>query len=142
MTQGLGFEIDRASERDLRRRFGRLPTKVAGRVSRRAVSAGLTPVLREARREVPVDTGVLLGSLGRKTKAYGDLSIGLAGPRIRGKHRGYHGHLVHDGYVAADGTFVPGNPFLERANQAAESQAQAAMTKKLADGIEKEASRA
>lgn len=128
-----------ADSRRLMKLLDTLPTKVSRKVSRNAVNAGATPILQAARSEAPVVTGNLKQSLGKKTKVYGETAVALVGPRISGRFKGYHGHLIHNGHIAADGSFVPGNPFLRRAHDNAAAPAQSAMISKLSAGIESEA---
>lgn len=137
------IEFNDAEVKQLMRDYHRLGEKVRTTVARRAVNAGATPILREARQEVPVDEGELKRSLGKRTRAYKQnaTAVAVVGARITGKSRGFHAHLVHDGHVAADGSFVPGNPFLKRAQMQAEQQAVNRMQSKLSQEIEKESSR-
>lgn len=139
----IDLAIDEADLKRAMEQFQRLPDKVNRKVGRAAVSAGVTVVLRQARSEVPIDEGTLRASLGRKVKNYpsSQLTVGIAGSRISGNKRGYHAHLVEHGHVAADGSFVPGNPWLARAVAAAEGQAIERMQRKLFAGIDKEARR-
>lgn len=134
------LEVD---SRRLMRQLHRLGPKVERKVARRAVSFGATPIARKMRQEVPVEEGTLRESIGKKTKAYRNgTAIAMTGPRIRGKHRGYHGHLIENGKINADGSFTPGNPFMARAQESARPQAINRMQAKLAEGIEQEAAKA
>lgn len=130
--------------RKLMRQLHRLGPKIEGKVSRRAVSAGATPILRAMKDEVPIDQGTLKASLGKKTKLYkrSGTAIAMTGPRIKGGQSGYHGHLIENGKVNVDGSFTPGNPFMARAQDKAASEARRVMHAKLAAGIEQEARRA
>jgi hypothetical protein len=129
-------------EKKLMALFGSLPDKVANKVARRAVNAGVTVVSRAIRNETPVQEGTLKKSIGNKVKQYGrhrDRTVAIIGPRISGGHRGFHGHLVHNGHVAVDGSFVAGNPFVRRTMDAVGELAQARLREQLAGGIEREA---
>lgn len=134
-----GIEFD---ERELMRDLDRLSDAVETRVSRKAVMAGSSPILREMKSEVPEDEGTLRKSLGRKSKVYGrETAVAMTGPRVRGKHQGYHGHLIERGHIAADGSFVPGDPFMERAQKQSEAAARRAMLDKLDTEVQREAAK-
>lgn len=138
-------QINEDNVRDLMKRFQRLEDKTRTRINGRAVSAGGTVLTREIRKETPVGpTGNLVASIGKRTRKYpkSDIAVAVVGPRYTGKHKGFHAHLVHDGYIhKKSGAYVPGNPFINRAAKRAEPQAMARMINKLATDIEKEASR-
>lgn len=137
MSTGSNFSLD---SKDLRRQFGRLPDVVSRKVARKAVNAGSTPILQTARKQVPVVTGTLKQSLGKKTKVYknSDVALSMVGPRISGKWAGYHGHLVEFGHINVDGSFTPGNPFLRRSQEIAKPKVIQKMHSKFATEIEKE----
>ena len=140
---GVEFQLDEADLKTLMQQFQRLGERTARKVSKAAVSAGATVVLRHARQEVPVHTGTLKASLGRRVKHYpaSATAVAVIGARISGQKRGFHAHLVEDGHVNVDGSFTPGNPWLRRSVDAAEPQAVDRMHRKLIDGIEREAAR-
>ncbi|MEM1027518.1 MAG: HK97 gp10 family phage protein [Planctomycetota bacterium] len=129
---------------DIRRAFKTLATDAADRIVRKGVNAGGDEVLLAAQIEVPVDEGDLEESLGKKTKVYKDTGTGVSviGSRRGGDFKGYHHHLVHNGHIAADGSFVPGNPYLKRARDRADSRAKAAMASTVNAELQKEAARA
>ena len=128
----------------LMKQLHRLGPKVEQKVSRRAVAFGATPILQAMRQEVPIAEGTLRDSLGKKTKTYrqSGTAVAMTGPRIGGKHAGYHGHLIENGKINVDGSFTPGNPFMARAQDKARPDAIQRMTRKLAEGIEQEAGKA
>lgn len=128
---------------ELIRSLERLDFAVQDRISRRAVSRGGDLLLAAIEREAPVYRGVLKESLGQKVKLYkqSNTTVSIIGPRIGGGFRGYHGHLVHDGHIAVDGSFVPGNPFQRRAVEASRDAALEAVKQSVAADIEKEASK-
>ena len=130
--------------RKLMKQLHRLGPKIEGKVSRRAVGFGATAILKAMRQRVPVGDGTLRDSLGKKTKLYKQTgtAVALTGPRVKGKHRGYHGHLIENGKINADGSFTPGNPFMARAQDAAGPEAIGRMQSKLAQAIEQQAAKA
>ena len=135
------FDLDTT---DLTRKLDRIPDDVQRRrVLRKAVQFGATPIVRAVRQETPVgQTGNLKRSIGKKThKINRDHELALVGPRIFGKHQGFHGHLVHDGHIAADGSLVPGDPFLVRGTLRARREALSRMISKLQEQIEEVAGR-
>ncbi len=128
----------RLNEEALLRDLERLDKNLRNKYRRRAVSAGARVLSKAYKQASPVGpTGNLKRSHGLKTKVYKESAVAVVGPRITGKYRGYHGHLVHDGHIAVDGSFVPGNPYMKRANSTAEAQADSAMVKKLAKDLER-----
>ena len=136
------IEIDARDERKLMGQFQRLEHSTRHKLGRRAVNAGGTVMLRAARQEAPVGpTGNLRASMGNRTRNYKESSTAVAviGARISGAKRGFHAHLVHDGHIAQDGSYVPGNPFMDRAARRSERDAYKRMGDKLADDIRKEA---
>ena len=58
-----------------------LPKKVQTAGSRKAINAGTKPILAAEKADVPVDSGLLKKSLGRKVKFKGGLGYGVVGPR-------------------------------------------------------------
>jgi hypothetical protein len=108
------------------------------------VTAGGKVVLLAAQIEVPVDESGLEESLGRKTKLYKSTGTGVSivGARVGDSWKGQHHHLVHDGHIAADGSFVVGNPYLKRAQDRSRQRAEAAVAAKVDEELRKEASRA
>ena len=141
MALEAGIEISDRDMKKLMRQFQRLPDKVARQVSRKAVNAGATPVVRQARKEVPVREGILKRSMGKRSRVYKNdrMAVAIIGARISGKHRGFHAHLVHDGFVAKDGSLVKGNPFLKRAVDASEAESNRRLREKLFAEIDKAA---
>lgn len=134
-----GLKID---DRELMRMLDKLPDRVENRVVRRAVAAGGTPILRAQRSLVPVKSGKLKASLAKKTKIYDQsgTAVAMIGPRIKkGTYHGYHGHLIEKGHINVDGSFTPGEHFMEIAQETAEAEAIGRKRKKLVEGIMKEA---
>ena len=139
---GSPLQLDDRDLNQLMKQFHRLGDGVKKKVGRSAVNAGALPVVQAARREVPVDDGTLRRSIGKKAKAYPNISTAVAyiGARITGRSRGYHAHLVEQGHIASDGSFVPGNPWLKRAVASSSDAAFERMSRKLFEQIDKEAS--
>lgn len=125
----------------LMKQLDRLPDRVSRKVSRRAVTFGTTPIVKEYKANVPVVEGNLQESIGKKSKLYGDTAVSIVGARIRGKFKGYHAHLIENGKINVDGSFTPGQPILRQAMDSTREQVLDRMTRKLAEGIEKEAAK-
>jgi HK97 gp10 family phage protein len=138
-------ELEGAAE--LQRLLDQLPAKVQRKVSRAAISAGLTPILRAMRKGVPVKEGTLKKSLGRKVKAYPKTytTVGLAGPK---KYAAPHAHLVEYGTgprYDKDGNYagqMPPNPFVRKARDEQTTAAATAVAKKVKEGVHREAAKA
>jgi HK97 gp10 family phage protein len=97
--------IDKAAIRRAEHAFKVLAPRVFNRVVNRAASKAMTPVLRAAKRLVPVDDKFLKKSLGRKVKSYkrsGNVVV-LIGPRKgfkdekSGRNPANYAHLVEKG---------------------------------------------
>ncbi|MEM6560039.1 MAG: HK97-gp10 family putative phage morphogenesis protein [Planctomycetota bacterium] len=146
--QGLHLQGDRALQKALRK----LGDKAARKVSRSAVSAAATPVAKAARRNAPKESGLLRKSIGRRVRTYTERGtvIALVGPRrnFSGEHEGErrvpanYAHLVENGHLAPDGSFVPPKPFLRPALDASKGEAMNKLRQKTAEGIEREAKKA
>lgn len=137
MTAAAALDIDATK---LMKQLDKLPSIVSGKISRKAVNAGSLPILKAARASVPVgETGNLKESLGRKTQLYkrSETAVAMVGPRIKGGHLGYHGHLVEYGHINADGSFTPGHPWLSTAQHTAGPAAINRMRQKLASELDK-----
>lgn len=128
-------------DKELDRMFQRLPERVQRKVLRQAVSAALTPVVKVAKRSVPVDTKTLKKSIGKKIKTYKNDGVvwGAVGVRkdeekfvtvIDGKRRNprLYAHLV-EGRTG----------FMRRTFDTTRSKMLSIMKKKLGSGIEREA---
>ena len=111
-------------------------------ILRKAARAGIGPVVKALKREVPVDKGGLKKSQDRKITGKGFKVSAIAGADVNyvdadGEHPGKVDHLVVHGHVAPDGTVVPPNDFVSRAADASMDEAHAKYADKLADEIEK-----
>lgn len=58
-----------------------LPKKVQTKGTRKAITAGTKPILAAERAAVPIDTGLLKKSLGKKISLKGGGGFGVVGPR-------------------------------------------------------------
>jgi len=130
--------------------------------------AAAAPIVREAKQRVPVDTGKLKRSIGRRFKFYRGTGtdVVVIGPRQRrGDEKvrstgllstkttiikaieGYHGHLVEYGTVARytkSGAFRgigPAQPFMRPAWDLRKREAEYLGVKKLREEVDKEARR-
>jgi HK97 gp10 family phage protein len=130
-----------------------METKGAARAARRGINAGGQVAVEAARDEAPQDSGTLAKSIGKRVDRTKDRSSYYArvGPR-----KGYEGtdedgnprkpqryaHLVHEGHIASDGGYVPGDPFIERAVAQSEQQIADTIANKVGDSIIDEARKA
>jgi len=129
------------SSEPLRKALQALPASIANRVGRRAVAAGADVVQAYIEANTPVGpTGNLLASQDKALKSYrqSDTHVAVVGSVVG---KAPHHHLVHDGHIAADGSFVPGNPYLQRATEKADGPAQAAMLAEIEAGVARETKR-
>ena len=122
------------------KKLASLKRAAQGKVARRAMGEGTKLTLKGVKRRTPRDTGTLRASQGRKQKTYrtSGVTIGWVGPRegfVRETPKGRrdprkYAHLVE---------FAPGKSFLRRTIDEEKVQIQAAIARKLAEGIEQEA---
>ena len=138
--------------KELDRKLRKLGDKVHRRVSRQAVNAAATPVVRAARSKAPSESGTLRKSLGKKVATFKKTATvaAIVGARksVTGTHKGKsrkpsrYAHLVEKGHIDEQGNHVGAKPFLRPALDDTQGQAMDAMAKKLAEGVEREARRA
>jgi HK97 gp10 family phage protein len=136
----------------LQKKLTKLGDKVARKVTRQAVNAAATPVVKAAKANVAVDSGLLKKSLGKKTITSKDKQFvsALVGAKksVQGESNGKiqkpsrYAHLVEKGFIDAAGNHVPPQPFMRPAADSTASQAESIMAKKFADGVEREARKA
>ena len=135
---------------ELRDKLLKLKRVTGRKVVRKALNEASKPILRTAKAKVPVDTGLLRKSLGRKQKSYrGGRSVVIIGPRtgfkrevtVAGKKQvrnpAKYSHLVEFGTRR-----TAAKPFLRPAFDELLHQTVAAITNTIADGIEAEATKA
>ena len=137
--------------KELARALQSLGPRVARKVTRQAVNASLTPVLKTARANAPEESGLLKESLDKKTKTYAEnmVIVGLVGPdtTTQGTFKGElrkpskYAHLVEEGHIDANGNFVPPHPFIRPAFDENESKMLDTMSQRLGKGIEREAAK-
>lgn len=156
MADNFSVKIEGAVE--LKRLLAELPAAPTRRALRAAVSVGATPALERARALVPVETGLLKKSLGRRLKVYpasGNV-VAIIGPRSgfkrevtrkKGRRKPRkelanpvkYAHLVELGFHAPSGRFVPPKSFLRAAIHQTREQSVNATAKKFEEEILKEA---
>lgn len=141
-------------QKELERTFRTLGDRVQRKVSRSAVTAASTPIVKAATQNAAEDTGTLKLAMkgGRKVKTYSKTgtTIAVIGPRrqVKSEHKGKvkrpanYAHLVEGGHIAEDGSHVPAQPFLRPAYDQNEDRAQGIMADKFAAGVVKEARKA
>lgn len=146
------FHLQGAKE--LERKLKKLGDKVHRKVSRQAITAAATPVVKAAKTNAndSKESGLLKRSLGKKvfTNKKSATVVALVGARkdVTGEHEGQirkpsrYAHLVEKGHIDANGNHVGAQPFLRPALDQTGEQAMAVMRAKLASGIEREAKKA
>lgn len=144
------FQLHGAKELDKKLRS--LGEKVHRRVTRQAVTAAATPVVKAAKANVAVDSGLAKKAMAKKVstdKKTMAVSARIGAKRsvsgeVNGKTRkpSRYIHLIEKGYIDANGNHVPPQPFLQPAVQQSGEQAMTVMQAKLAAGIEREAAKA
>jgi HK97 gp10 family phage protein len=160
------ISIDLLGDKELMRKLDKLSSKMGRSVLRKAIRAGTTPVLKDARSRVPVNTGNLKKSMGRKFKWYNRTGtyVVVVGPRQRGEKttlksgtltqtktakaiKGFHGHLVEFSTkprYTKSGAFRgigPAQPFMRPAWDAGRKRAEKLAVAELLAEVEKEAGR-
>ena len=157
-----GFDVKLLGAKELIAKLQRLQPALQKRVMRPAVNFALTPMNSAARRNAPVETGLLRKSIGKKLKQYArsGTTWGGIGPRsgfgvnvakgetatvksgkrtsVIGRSRNplFYAHLVE---LGAGGK--PGVRFLTKAYQAHKAGAMSRLGAKVEKGIAKEATR-
>jgi HK97 gp10 family phage protein len=126
MAINLKFNV----EEDISKRLKELGPRVARKHGQKAVREGLKPVLAEARRQVPVDTGALKRSLRivNLKRRFG----GVVAAQVRSLAP--HAHLIEFGTVK-----MAAQPFLRPALDSGAQRVFDVLGRQLADGLEKEA---
>lgn len=138
-------------DKELERTLKTLGERTQRKVSRQAVNAACTPMLKAARANAPEESGLLKESLDKKIKTYPESMtvVGIIGPdtETKGDFNGEprvpwrYAHLVENGHINPQGEFVPPHPFLRPAYDSTQGQALDVMKDKLAKGIEREAAK-
>jgi HK97 gp10 family phage protein len=138
--------------KELERTFRTLGERVQRKVTRQAVNAAATPVVKAAKAKAPQESGTLKKSLGKKVRTYKQTGTvtAIVGPRtdVEGEHDGkvrkpkFYAHLVEGGHIDESGNHVPAKPFLRPAFDETQGQALGVMADKLAAGVVKEAKKA
>lgn len=131
--------------------FRKLPERVGRSAVRKAVNFGATPIVQAARKRIPRESGLSRKALNKRVKTYpaNQGVVAIIGVRrdeggtYKGRRRvpQFYQHLIHDGHIARDGTFVPGSKYLDKAYNAALSTAQKRMEQRLSQEIIKEAAK-
>lgn len=132
--------------KELERVLRKLPEKVLNKVARQAVNAGATPVLKAARKNVPVDQAVLKKTLTKKTKVFknSQTAISLVGPKARAAP---HDHLAESGTTERRTKKgkrtgrMPASRFLAKSMDENRAASLDAIKSKMAKGIEQEAAK-
>lgn len=131
----MNVTMDVVGLEQLKRKLAELPAKVERKVIRKAVNEASKGILKAQKSAVPVDTGTLRRSLGRKVKRSRKTkeTYAVVGPRRRFT-KVINGRKVTPTKYAH---FV--RPAFERAFEASKGQAQETMQQTLAEGIASEA---
>ena len=90
-------EID-VDMKEVLKNLEKLPEKVQKRVVKGAVRAAAKPIVKEARRLVPVRTGNLKKSIGVNARRSDKTTVRVSiSPRKGGRYDGFYGHFVEFG---------------------------------------------
>lgn len=126
----------------LLKKLVRLKKSAQGKVARQAIGEGTKILAKDAKRRARRDTGTLRASIGRRQKTYrtSGVTVGWVGPRagfVRDTPKGRrdprrYAHLIE---------YAVGKSFLRRPLDEGKVRIQAAIARKLAEGIAREASR-
>lgn len=138
----------------LQKKLQHLEKNGARRVLTKAMRAGIKPVLRALREEVPVDHGVVKRTMTSKIGGRGLRRFGIAGadagkledlakldeasPDKRPSNIDY---LLNDGHINRDGSFTPATRFRDRAEARSIPEAADAFIAKANEELLKEAGR-
>jgi len=138
--------------KELERALKTLGERTQRKVTRQAVNAALTPVLKSARAHAPEESGLLKESLDKKVRTYTDTMtiVGLVGPdtTTKGEFNGEirvpykYAHLAENGHIDEAGNFIPGHPFMRPAWDENQGKMLDVMKTKMGKGIEREAAKA
>ena len=133
---------------DLLKNLQKLPEKVQKRVVNGAIRASAKPIIKEARRRVPVKTGNLKKSIGvTKGKTKGTIVTYHISPRKGGKYDGFYGKWIEFGHIVREKGkskkgkvigHVPPHPFLRPAFEAKGKEAIIAFKEYMQKRLEKE----
>jgi len=142
MSNVLSMSGDRQVEQMLKQ----LPDRVLRKVTRQAVNAGATPVLKAARSNVNVKRGVLRAALTKKVKTYtkSQTVLALVGPRAKAAP---HANLVEGGSVlrrqksGKSTGQMPASHFLSKSLDENKTSALQAISSKMAKGVKQEAAK-
>ena len=149
MSYSVGMQITGLD--DLLSKLGEMRSARARRIRRDALNVAATPLLQMARQLVPVDSGLLKRSLGKRAKTYASSGtvVVVIGPRSGFKQEVFspkygtqyrnptkYAHLVEKGTVHSRGSH-----FMEQAVDATREQVATTLAQKLSEGIERELAR-
>lgn len=115
--------VDKASLRALQRNLGNIASAVKAKAIRQGSYKLVQQVARGAKSRAPVgETGLLKKSIVAKTtgirkgrfRAWAGINVNTTGVDKEGKPRQpvKYAHLVHDGFLHANGTHIKGRPFM------------------------------
>lgn len=137
-------------DKALERKLSKLGGRVAKRVLRKAMNAAATPVVKAARGNVSVRSGLLKKSIGKTVRVKGTRAGARVGARTNVAASDDAGnkvepwryaHLVELGHIDENGQHVPAKPFLRPAAEQTKGQAADVLSDKLAEGVLREATR-
>lgn len=154
------ISIEITGQTDVAKALGEISKQAKNRIGQRALITALTPILDDAKRRAPKDTGNLAASIGfRHRKFRNGNQTAVIGPRKgfrdpatkRLAHK--YAHLVEFGHVIAAGKsanrrrkggaagFVPGKPFMRPAFEAGKERAVRDISRVMGEEIELTAKR-
>jgi HK97 gp10 family phage protein len=137
--------------KELEKALKTLGERTQRKVTRQAVNAACTPILKAARANAPEESGLLKEAMAKKIVTYPEQMtiVGIIGPdtQTKGEFNGEprwpakYAHLVENGHINPQGEYVPPHPFLRPAYDSTEAQALGVMKEKMGKGIEREAAK-
>ena len=141
MAKAKAFAFSVFGDKKLKRAFKRLGQKVEQKVLKGAAGLAMNPILSAARRLVPVRSGQLKRSLGKRARTYKGIHIVFIGPRSgfktlykdRRVNPTQYAHLVEFGTVNS-----PARPFLRPAYDANRMAVLSRLRKEVGKRIERE----
>lgn len=118
--------------RDLDKALNKLDLKTRGNIMRRALTAGATPIVAEARRLAPADKGNLRKGINKKLRRAKGANDFVSSIDI-----GFRAEVFYGQFLELGTRFMAARPMLRPAMDAAKHKAIAAFKKKMREGIER-----
>ena len=125
-------------DKQLVRKLQKLAAKTAKGIEKKVLRAGAAAIKKSVKRHVPVDQGHLKKAIDFKLTGKGGAVVGANADYFAdGERPANYVHLVEYGFMAEDGSVVPGQHPIERGSAAAQHEAADKMTAKLKSELHK-----